>query len=209
MVINDMKTTRTPKYRSVDGISGDVADITQTMLACIQVNRFERAARLMRRLNKIYKSDAPDLLAAHNIYLRELLHNIERTKDPRAVKDIHKWFEKDIREAGVIPDASTYALMIFATYRDSTVKDINRTIKRYISLAKDAGIWEDTRSLVRIISDEKDFQGVSQVISLILVKIDTNWFLDPPRSYRQDRPRPNSRTREDPCGTGADWFPSG
>ncbi|MCJ1261025.1 DNA-directed RNA polymerase [Lobaria immixta] len=188
MVIGDMKTTRTPTYRSGDGISGNVKDITQTMLACIQVNRFERAARLMRRLNKIYKPGAPDLLTAHNIYLRELLHNVERTKDPRAVKDIHKWFEKDIRKAGVNPDASTFALMILATYQDSTGKDINRTIKRYISFAKDAGIWEDTRLLVRVISDKKDFQDVTQITPDHIDKIDQGQTQEPAKTLAVPEP---------------------
>lgn len=146
-------------------MSGDVRDITQTMFACVQVGYLERAASLMRRLNDFYESHAPELLATHNQYLRGLLQNLERTKDPGTLKDIHKWFEKDIRGAGVVPDASTYALMILATFNDTTVKDINRTVKRYISLAKDAGIWEDTRSIVRIISDENHFENVTQVVS--------------------------------------------
>lgn len=179
LTINENQTTHTPKYRSVNGISGDVRDIIPTMLACLQVGYSERAATLMRRLNEIYKSHAPELLTAHNEYLRGLLQSSVRTKDPRMLKDIHIWFEKDMREVGVIPDALTYALMILATFNGTTVEDLNRTIKRYISLAKDAGIWEDTRSIVRIISDEKDFQSATQVISFIPAETDADRFLDP------------------------------
>lgn len=179
LMISENHTSQTPKFRSVDGISGDVVEITQTMLACIQVDHLTRAASLMRRLNKIYKSDAPELIAAHNEYLRGLYHKIERTKDPRTVKDIHKWFEMEIRGAGLIPDAKTYALMILATFHDPAVKDITRTIKRYITFAKDNGVWEDTRSIVRILSDKKDFQTGAQVFSLIPAENDAHPFLDP------------------------------
>lgn len=179
LMISENHTSQRPRFRSVDGISGDVVEITQTMLACIQVDHLERAASLMRRLNKIYKSDSPELIAAHNEYLRGLLHKIERTKDPRTLKDIHKWFEIDIRGAGLIPDASTYALMILATFHHPAVKDINRTIKRYMTFAKDNGVWEDTRSIVRIVSDKKDFQTVAQVFSLIPAENDAHRFLDP------------------------------
>lgn len=167
LMINENHTTHIPRFRSVNGISGDLKDITQTMLACLQVGYLDRAASLMRRLNLIYKWHAPELLAAHNEYLRGVLQTFEQTKDPGKLKGIHQWFEKDIRKVGVIPDASTYALMILATFSDMTVKDINRNIKRYISLAKEAGIWEDTRSIVRIISDGKEYQNVTQVNSSI------------------------------------------
>lgn len=167
LMISDKYTTRSPNFRSASGISGNVAEIVQTLHACIQVDHLERAASLMRRLNIIYKSHAPELLAAHNDYLRGLVHSIERTKDPRFLKNIHMWFEKDIRKAGVVPDASTYALMILATVHDTTVKDAKRTINRYISLAKDAGVWEDTRSIVSIISDEKHHQNVTQIVPFV------------------------------------------
>lgn len=167
LMVNESQTTRDPSFREVNGMSGDVEVITQTMLACIQVGYLERATIMMRRLNVIYKWHAPELLAAHNEYLRGLLQNFERTKDPQKLKGIHKWFEEEIRDVGVIPDASTYALMILATFNDMTVKNIKRTIRHYIFLAKEAGIWEDTRSIIRILSNGKEFQNVTQVNSSI------------------------------------------
>ncbi|MCJ1426029.1 DNA-directed RNA polymerase [Sticta canariensis] len=194
LMISENHTSQRPRFRSVDGISGDVVEITQTMLACIQVDHFERAASLMRRLNKIYKSDSPELIAAHNEYLRGLLHRIERTKHPQTLKEIHKWFEKDIRGAGLIPDASTYALMILAAFHHPTVKDINRTIRRYVTFAKDNGVWEDTRSIVRAVSDKKDFQNVAQVLLDHLDKIEQGQLPDPAKTLPVTEPiksRPN------------------
>ena len=174
LVINDARTNRRPNFRTFDGISGDVAEITQTMLACIEVDRLERAASLMRRLNLLYKPNAPELLAAHNNYLQGLLQSYGRTKDLGTFKGIHQWFQTDILKAGVVPDACTYALMILATRQDTTAKDTNRTTNRYILLAKDTGIWEDTHSIVRIMSDEKDLEDITQVVLMILTEIDAN-----------------------------------
>lgn len=162
-IINEALTSQPPKLRSVNAISGEVSDIIQTMHACVQVGRLERAALMMRRLNNIYKPDTSELLAVHNEYLRELVHKIVQTKDQTMVKDIHKWFELDLRGVGVIPDASTYALMIQAALQELNTKKGNRTIKRYILLADEAGVRDEAFSILQILCNDQDFGRIAQV----------------------------------------------
>lgn len=162
-IINEALTSQPPKLRTVNAISGEVSDIIQTMHACVQVGRLERAALMMRRLNNIYKPDTSELLAVHNEYLRELVHKTIQTKDQTMVKDIHRWFELDLRGVGVIPDASTYALMIQAALQESNSKKGNRTIKRYVLLADEAGVRDEAFSILQILCNDQDFGRIAQV----------------------------------------------
>lgn len=163
IVVKELFATSPQRFRSVNAISGEVGEIKRTIRACIQVGRLGRAATLMRRLNEIYKPKAPELLAAHNSYLRELVLKVVKTKDQQVLKDIHKWFEVDLRGVLVVPDATTYALMIQAALQESNVKKINRTVRRYMSLADKAGVRDLVMQIMLVISNEQDIGRVTQV----------------------------------------------
>ncbi|KAK4693186.1 hypothetical protein P7C71_g4164, partial [Lecanoromycetidae sp. Uapishka_2] len=147
IIINDALSTHPKTFRAKDAINGNLNEIHQNLHACLQVGRLERAAALMRRLNQIYKPSAPGLLAAHNEYVKELSYRIGRTKDQHLLQHLQRWFIVDLKEAGVEPNAEIYAWMIQASLQTSgTRKD--RTVRRYVNLAKEAGIHDDTRDLL-------------------------------------------------------------
>ncbi|KAL9126655.1 MAG: hypothetical protein Q9217_004331 [Psora testacea] len=148
LVLDYTPVTVPDKFRSVDAISGDLNEIHQTLHACLQVGRLERAAALVRRLNQIYKPDAPGLLAAHKDYLREVTLRIIRTKDTDLLKHLLNWFEVEMRRRGVPQDASTFALVIQASLQDPHERRSARTIRRYFNLAREAGVENETRDLV-------------------------------------------------------------
>lgn len=131
-------------FRSFNGISGELDQIHQTLHACLQVGRLERAEALVRRLNQLYKPTAPGLLAAHNEYLRELSWRVKKDRDPQMLKGLHRWFERDIRGKGVPSDATTYALMIQASLVEVDQKKLARTTNRYLRLAEESGIYDET-----------------------------------------------------------------
>ena len=147
IIINDTLSTHPKKFRSVDAVSGDINEIHQTLHACLQVGRLERAAGLVRRLNQIYKPDAPGLLAAHNDYVKELSHRIVVTSDQQLLQGLQRWFEVELCGAGVTPTEVTYALMIQASLQASDVKKA-RTVRRYVGLAEKAGLGEETMNLL-------------------------------------------------------------
>ena len=131
----------------MDAISGDINEIHQTLHACLQVGRLERAAGLVRRLNQIYKTDAPGLLAAHNDYVKELSHRIVQTGNQQLLQDLQRWFEVELCGTGVMPTEVTYALMIQASLQASDAKKA-RTVRRYVGLAEKAGLVEETMELL-------------------------------------------------------------
>lgn len=148
LILKDAPTTTSGKFRMADAISGDLNEIHQTLHACLQVGRLDRAAALVRRLNQIYKPDAAGLIVAHNDYIREVTFRIVRTKDQDLLKNLQRWFEVDLQQQRVAPTPATYALMIQASMHGSLEKQADRSIKRYASLAKEAGLGEETMGLV-------------------------------------------------------------
>ena len=149
LILDDAPTTASPgNFRSVDAISGDLNIIHQTLHACLQVGRLERAAALVRRLIQIYKPDAPGLLAAYKDYLREVTLTVIRKKDMKLLQDLLSWFEIEIRRCGVSQDAQTFALVIQACMQDPNQKRCARMVRRYYNFARDEGVEEETKELV-------------------------------------------------------------
>ncbi|KAL8796149.1 MAG: hypothetical protein Q9195_001482 [Heterodermia aff. obscurata] len=144
LIVDSSCISSAAAFRPYNGISGQLDEIHQTLHACLQVGRLERAAALVRRLSMIYKPTAPGLLAAHTEYMRELAWRITKTKDQQMLKDLQKWFEVEMRRKGVPPDTMTYALMIQASLSGDNQKAIPRTIWRYRHLAEEAGIHNET-----------------------------------------------------------------
>lgn len=163
LIINDSTTTKPPRFRGVDGISGELADIMSTMRACLHVGRFERAAALMRRLNSIFKPDAPGLLAAHNDYIRELAWKVVSTKSQQVLKDLQTWFEVELRGQGFIVNATTYAYLIQAALQDVSTSKSNRSVRRYLHLAESDGLYPDLMNTLNTVLNVQDFGRVTRV----------------------------------------------
>ena len=136
------------KFRTVDSVGGDVNEIHQNLHACLQVGRLERAQALIRRLKAIYKTEAPGLITAHNDYIREITLRTLRDPDPHLLKGLQQWFEVEIRQANIPPNATTYALLIQATSWGADPKAKGRGVRRYMYLAKEAGLLDETSELV-------------------------------------------------------------
>ena len=163
LVIKDSLATTPRKFRTFNAISGEITEIQQTLHACLQVGRFERAAALMRRLNKIYKPEASELIAFHNDYLRELSLRIMRTRDQQLLRGVHKWFEVDLRGTGVTPDPMTYFLMIQASLKEQIPKKAERAVRRYLQLANQAGLTDEVIKVMLGLMNEQDFGRVTSV----------------------------------------------
>ena len=157
LIINDTLTTQPKNFRTKDHMTGDLNELHQNLQACLQVGRLERAAALLRRLNQIYNPDAAGLLAAHSEYVRELTNKIVQTNDQQLLRDLQRWFEVDLKQVGVIPDAEIYAQMLRAASQLLGASK-ERTMRRYQDMADDAGLGVETRALFE--DDIEDFSPV-------------------------------------------------
>ncbi len=150
IIINDTLSTPPSSFYSTRHESryvGNINEIHQTLHACLQVGRLERATILLRKLNQLYNSEAPGLLAAHNEYIKALSSRVVRNSDLRVLQDLQRWFEVELRDVGIRPNELTYALMIQASLQASGTKK-DRTVRRYLGLAGEDGLAEKTKDFL-------------------------------------------------------------
>jgi DNA-directed RNA polymerase len=130
----------------IDGIGGDTTELHQNLHACLSVGRYKRAAAIVRRLADLFNPTTPELVEAHNVYLRGLTNALAhgRIDGYDAMKKIRYWFEVEMRAKGVAVNGATYAIICKAAMvglpRDAQV----RTIRRYLHFAEQDSLLEDT-----------------------------------------------------------------
>lgn len=163
LIVDNSLITVAPRFKHFNNIGGEIEEITQTLYACLQLGRFERAANLMRRLQTIYKPDAAGLLHAHNEYIRELTWKIIFTRDLRLLKSLQKWFEVELRSRGAIPNATTFGLMIQASLQEADARKADRAIRRYIHLAEAGGLRDQTMNELLAILNHQELGRVTRV----------------------------------------------
>ena len=150
IIINDALSTPPASFynsRHEARYVGNINDLHQTLHACLQVGRVERATILLRKLNQLYNPEAPGLIAAHNEYIKALSYNVVRNNDLRVLQDLQRWFEVELRDVGIRPNELTYALMIQASLQASGSKK-DRMVRRYLGLAGENGLAEGTKDLL-------------------------------------------------------------
>jgi len=165
LVIHDSLRPAPRKFRfhNAGGIGGEIHEIHQTLQACLQVGRLERAATTLRRLTLIYKLDAPELIKTHNDYLASLIDRVVNTKDQELLKQVQRWFEVEIRAQGIPPDALTYGLMLRASFQEANQLKIDRTIRRYIALAEQAGLRDEALATALTTLNAQEIGRVTRV----------------------------------------------
>ena len=150
IIINDTLSTPPSSFYSTRHQTryvGNINEIHQTLHACLQVGRLERATILLRKLNQLYNPEAPGLLAAHNEYIKSLSSRVVRNSDLRILQDLQRWFEVELRDVGIKPNELTYALMIQASLQASGTKR-DRMVRRYLGLAGEDGLAEKTKDFL-------------------------------------------------------------
>lgn len=162
IIINDTLSTPPSSFYSTRLESryvGNINELHQTLHACLQVGRVERATILLRKLNQLYNPEAPGLLAAHNEYIKALSYRVIRNSDLRVLQDLQRWFEVELRDVGIRPNELTYALMIQASLQASGSKK-DRMIRRYLALAGEDRLAERTKDLLSALEKAEVAQAI-------------------------------------------------
>ena len=144
------------RFRSERGVGGEIGDIHRILQACLQLGQLDRAIATLRRLNEIYRVDSVELVEAHNAYIGALVARIVITKDQALLKQVHKWVQVDMRANGIQPNDVTFALIIQASLHDVNENKIGRTIRRYLALSNEMGIYDEARiAILSRLSDQE------------------------------------------------------
>ena len=166
-------TTASPPGRMTTNASravefrGDAIEIETTLAACLKIGKFDRALALLRQLGQIYKAGSEELVAAYNLYLEGMVMGMARNRSHNHLEAITRLVEVDMRNAGVEPNARTYALKIKSALSTLTGSRRDRTVRRYWELAKRYDFENEVASLRDIISDH-DLGKLSEICPMKL-----------------------------------------
>lgn len=147
IIINDSLAIAPRRFKGWNGLPGDPVEIQLTLDACLKVGNLQRAAMLVQRLGKTYTSESPQLLEAHNNYIRANVENIIRSKDQNVLQALQKWYEVELRLRGMEGNPTTFALLLKASLQVGQGPKMERTVRRYMDLVSKAQLRDETLSL--------------------------------------------------------------
>jgi len=124
----------------------NVEESLKNLRACLTVGRFDRAETIIRKLAKESRFQRHEIQEANNHYVRAFVHSLFRRAPDFTLSGLHIWFELEMRQLEIAPDATTFALLIRSSFLIESQKARDRTIRRYLSMAENMGLLEDTMS---------------------------------------------------------------
>ncbi|KAK4096538.1 DNA/RNA polymerase [Parathielavia hyrcaniae] len=133
LILNEQKAYP-PRLRINQlGIPGDLDEMLSLFQACVQVNRLDRAALVLKRFEKLQTLEPHQAMELHNQYLQGRVAQLEAELDKKKAEDVHKWFELHIR--GRLPITPiTIAYMLKTTLLTSAGTTLKARVDRYMSM---------------------------------------------------------------------------
>ena len=163
LIIRDSVSEPNRVFRLNDGIGGEPEEMYETLLACLHVGRFDRAAAVLRRLNDVFKPEAPELIELHNEYLVHLIERAALTNDETLLREVSSWYAREIRAKMIPPNAITVAYMIRASLMQGDSAALPQTVSQYVRLAESGGFVDDVTDLLEDTLDLADFDLIRDV----------------------------------------------
>jgi DNA-directed RNA polymerase len=139
LVIHDSLSTATPIAKVRYGIGGDPIELHQNLHACIRVGRLDRAMAIVQRLTDMYSPSAPDLVDAHNTFLRAKFEIAQQNSSTDSMADIEEWYHAHMVKNGIEPNADTYVTLLRASFTVQEPSLQERSIRLYLDQARKCG----------------------------------------------------------------------
>jgi DNA-directed RNA polymerase, mitochondrial len=162
------------KFKEIQ-IRGNAQEVKTTMEACLQVHRFDRAIALLRQLQIVVHPKSSYLREAFNDCLHAMIMDMIVNNNKQNVELINQWLEVDMHNAGVEPDARTYALKVKVALATMTGSKRDRSVKRYWELARESDSENEVASLRDILS-EQDLGKLSEIVPQTQIDYDLEHF---------------------------------
>ncbi|SMQ54212.1 unnamed protein product [Zymoseptoria tritici ST99CH_1A5] len=133
-----------PAIVKIGGLNFAARDTLTHLVTSLSVGRRDRATAIVQRLSEKCARDAPELLLAHTVYLEDSLrlvmaHGRDSPQSHVILKEMHRWFEVEMREKGIPLEASMIVTMLRAVIRTLSGSRRDRSIRRYADLASQLG----------------------------------------------------------------------
>ncbi|KAK7751535.1 DNA-directed RNA polymerase [Diatrype stigma] len=125
------------------GLPGGVEDMLSVFDACLQVNKFDRAALVLERLGGM-PDIMPDfeLVAHHNRYLRARLDRAYEQSSASWADSLQKWFEVQIRGKELPHTPETIACMLKVTLLSAQGERLQQLVDRYMDMVPGEAMYE-------------------------------------------------------------------
>lgn len=143
VIMDNFLQTKPKVVRRFKGASGNEEEMMANLDISLKVGQFDRAASLVSRLGVHFPVGSPDYLAIHNRYMEAMVSNMILIRQHDMVWPLQKWFEVDMPNAQVKPDAVSYAIMLKMALRMLHGTKRDRTVRRYWQLAKNQEAEEE------------------------------------------------------------------
>ena len=140
--LDDPLTHETIKHRRhvKTGLGGEVDEMRSIFEACIHVGRLERASTILDRVRSL-EPDSPMLIGMHNMYLRQSVEKVMLNPSTNATQAIHKWFEMNMVQKDIAPDAQTIAYMVKVSLKAKEDRRY-RLVTRYMDMISKDTVYE-------------------------------------------------------------------
>ncbi|ETN41682.1 uncharacterized protein HMPREF1541_03618 [Cyphellophora europaea CBS 101466] len=153
-----------PNHPDVD-IRGNSNEIETNLDACLQLKKWPRAMTNLAQLKAIYSAGSAELLRSYNFVLAYMVEDLVDSHTPEVEQRITQWIERDMKQAGLEPDAQTFALVIKASLAVPSRSKRDRTVRRYWDMAKRYDLQGEVGNL-RDILTERDLGLISRICPL-------------------------------------------
>ena len=143
VIVRDNLETKPKVVRRQQGIGGGEDEMLANLDMSLRVGRFDRAATLITRLGQFYPVGSPAYLSIHNRLLEAMVLHMIVTRQHQMIPSLQRWFEFDMPNEGVHPDAATLAIMVKMCLRMMHGPRRDRAVRKYWELAKKQDAEED------------------------------------------------------------------
>ncbi|KAF1814121.1 DNA/RNA polymerase [Eremomyces bilateralis CBS 781.70] len=144
-------------------LRGEPVELVQNMRASLQVGLFDRAEALLQRLGEIFPPSNPQLVEAHNLYIRANVEAIVRNPNGDRIGRLQYWFEREMRRNGIQPNETTLALMCRASITALSGERQVRSLRRYLEIAA-----EKTRILAQLLDSGEFTHSEWRTLNLLI-----------------------------------------
>ena len=146
-------------------IRGNSIEVERNLEACLHLRKWHRAFANLRQLGVLYHGDQERIRYHYNRTLAHMVDDLIESRSSENEDKITQWIERDMKRAGLEPNAYTLALVIKAALSSPGRSKRERTVRRYWDMAKSYDLQAEVGSL-RDILNERDLGVISEICPL-------------------------------------------
>ena len=146
-------------------IRGNTTEVERNLEACLLLKKWPRALAGLQQLRLLYHADSERLRFHYNRVLAYMVDDMIQSCTAEHEESITQWIERDMKHAGLEPDAYTLALVIKAALSSPGRSKRERTVRRYWDMAKRYDVQGEVGSLRSLLS-ERDLGMISEICPL-------------------------------------------